>query len=111
MRLRLGIAGIAAVAAAAAFAPVAPAGRSHVFKATYTGHGSGQLLGGQVSGRGTATGRGNVIGSSRLTGSGTGALTTATCLSFNGHATLRGAAGAVKLAARGGKACFPTYGS
>ena len=110
MRFRLGIAGIAVVAAAATLTQLAPAASSHVFKATYTGNGSGGVAGGSASGRGTATGRGNVIGRSTLSGSGAGTLTSLSCLSFNGKAALKGRAGSIKLVTHGAQACVPTTG-
>ena len=110
MRLRLGIAGIVTFVAAAAISPLAPAAGNHVFKATYTGHGSGQVGNGRASGRGSAKGSGNVIGKSTLSGSGAGTLTSATCISFDGKAVLKGGAGSLKLATHAAQACVSTNG-
>ena len=103
MRLR---ASIAVVAAAAVLVPTVSAAQRHTFTATYTGHGSGQLNGVQASGQGTAKGRSFLIGRSTLTGSATGRLASASCLSFNGRAVLKGKPGSIKLAARSGQACL-----
>jgi hypothetical protein len=111
MRFRLGLAGLAAVVTAATLSPVAPAAGSHVFKATYTGHGNGQVAGGQASGRGSAAGSGHVIGKSTLSGSGAGTLTSASCLSFDGKAVLKGGAGSLRLVAHGAQACVSTTGA
>jgi hypothetical protein len=108
MRFRLGLAGLAAIVTAATLSPLAPAAGSHVFKATFNGYGSGQIVNGQASGRGSAKGSGNVLGKSTLSGSGAGRLTSASCVTFDGKAVLKGSAGSLKLATHGARACVST---
>jgi len=110
VHIRLAATGFVALVTAATLAPVAPAARSHVFEATYVGHGSGQSSGGHASGRGSATGSGNVIGRSTLSGTGAGPITSPACLSFDGTAVMRGSAGAIRVATKGAQACVPTTG-
>jgi len=108
MRVRLCV---AVLAVAAVVVPTASAAQEHTFTATYTGHGSGQLNGVQASGQGTARGRSFLIGRSTLTGSATGRLASASCLSFNGRAVLKGQPGSIKLKAHSGRACLPATGA
>jgi hypothetical protein len=86
MRMRVGLSALAAVIVAAWIAPIAVPARSHVLRATYSGSGAGQLSGAHASGSATATGRGNVLGSSTLSGAAAGVLKSSTCLSLDGNA-------------------------
>src|SRR5580765_3376849 len=106
MHVRVCIAALAG--AVATLAPLAHAASGHVLKATYSGHATGQAAGTHVAGRASATGRGTVIGRSKLSGSGAGTLTSTGCMSFNGKAVLKGAAGSIKVAASAAQACLPT---
>jgi hypothetical protein len=102
------VASLSAVATASALAaPTSPAASSHRFKATYTGQASGQANGSEASGSTTATGRGKLIGASTLRASGQGLLS-GECVDFTGTALLKGRAGAIRLALRGGHACAGT---
>ena len=55
---------VAALATAAIVTPVAHAAKSHAFRATYSGHGSGAVSGTRAAGHATARGRGSIIGRS-----------------------------------------------
>jgi hypothetical protein len=78
---------------------------SHKFSATYTGHGSGQVSGTSASGSATASGHGNLLGTSTMSGSARGTVTSPTCVSFSGTATLKGAHGTFILSAHDAEAC------
>jgi len=90
---------------ALAISPVAIAARSHTFTASYRGNASGEVSGTTASGSATMSGRGRLIGTSTLTGSGHGVFTSQTCVTFSGAAVLKGAVGSIMLAARKGSAC------
>ena len=111
MRRRVGISALAAVIAAAWIPPAAVTARSHVFRATFSGSGAGQLSGTHASGSARAKGSGNVLGSSTLSGAGAGVLESPACLSFDGNAVLRGRAGKILLVTRAAQACVPTTGA
>jgi hypothetical protein len=96
---------LAIAAAAVSFAPTALAARVHTFKATYTGHGAGEVTATAASGHASASGSGNVIGRSTLSGMATGVVRSPTCVAFNGKATLKGSGGSIVLRARGAQAC------
>jgi len=95
---------LAAAAAAVSFAPAALAARVHSFKAAYTGHGAGAVT--TASGHASASGSGNVIGRSTLSGAATGIVQSPTCVAFNGKARLKGSGGSIVLRARGAQACI-----
>ena len=86
-------------------APAAVAAKAHSFKATYTGRGTGDLTATGASGRASASGSGNVIGKSTLSGAATGVAKSPTCVTFNGKAKLEGSGGSIALKARGAQAC------
>jgi hypothetical protein len=97
---------LAAAAAAVSFAPAALAARVHSFKAAYTGHGAGAVTATRASGHASASGSGNVIGRSTLSGAATGIVQSPTCVAFNGKARLKGSGGSIVLRARGAQACI-----
>ena len=86
-------------------APAAVAARAHSFKATYTGHGTGEVTATGAAGRAAASGSGNVIGPSTLSGAATGVVQSATCVAFTGKAKLKGSGGSLVLKANGARAC------
>jgi hypothetical protein len=104
---RVGLAaGLAVIAiAGTVVAPVALASTSHVFTASYTGHGAGQVSGTRASGSATLSGRGRIIGRGTLHGSGHGVFVSRTCIVFSGNAALKGTRGSIKLATRRARAC------
>ena len=95
--------------ATAAIITVSPsfAASNHRFKATYRGQATGEANGSAASGSATATGRGKLIGTSRLRASGQGLLS-GECVDFTGTVLLKGRPGAIRLALRGGHACAGT---
>lgn len=104
---RVGLAaGFAVIAAAGTLvAPVALASTSHVFTASYTGHGAGKVSGTRASGSAKLSGRGRIIGRGTLRGSGQGLFVSRTCIVFSGKAVLKGRRGSIKLATRRARAC------
>jgi len=58
-----------------------------------------------ASGDAGASGTGNVIGRSTLSGTATGVVESPTCVAFNGKATLKGSGGSIVLRARGAQTC------
>ena len=109
MHVRVCIAALAG--AVATLAPLAHAASGHVLKATYSGHATGQAAGTRVAGRASATGRGTVIGRSKLSGSGAGTLTSTGCVLFDGKAVMKGATGSIRLKAKAARACLPATGA
>jgi hypothetical protein len=95
----------AAAAAGLLFISASGAAQTQLFTGAYAGSGSGYVSGKKVAGSGTLSGRGRLIGRSTLSGSALGDLTSSSCATFGGRATLRGAPGSLRLAVQSAQAC------
>jgi hypothetical protein len=95
----------AAAAAALLVVAAAGAGQAQTFTASYSGTASGYVSGVKAFGTGTMSGRGRLIGRSRLKGFGIGDLTSPGCATFGGRATLNGARGSLRLKMHSAHAC------
>jgi hypothetical protein len=95
----------AAAAAGLLLGSASGAAQTQVFTASYSGSGSGYVSGKKVAGGATLSGRGRLIGRSTLSGSAVGDLTSPSCATFGGRATLRGTRGSLRLAVQSAHAC------